>query len=752
MSFSNYKKFENVGIRSSNDTLIVMDSSNNNISLHSSDGGDDNVDTLSIKNIINKTPNMDLNLSSLNGNVINPVITINNNNQDCRIMTNLNVNGNINLTNGGIMKTTGIGSFGSINCGVGTFTSLDSGSGMVKTTGQGSFGSINCGVGTFTSLNSTGDIDAGSNSVIGGTISIKDHIYFDKYNGLTLDCPTNPNNFNVTLPNKDCTLIGTDNNNLDLGSDSVTTTGSIDCSSITTSGSNFLIQNTTSGGNITIDNQDADKKIIMKLGTNTTATSFEVQNSSGVAHLYVNGNGEVGIGKSNPNYKLDVNGAVNASSFIGTINGGYVSGAVANATRAENLGGATPSQYHLMTSRSIVERDGSGGFGAGVITFPAQDYCLNFGSSGAQRGRLGANGSTGYKFHIDYIGDTYKCNTSRYHAFYTRVGINTDAPSWPIDVRDGTTGGVTSSMWQGGDGSFFSTYKGSEDGDRGIPYSAHWSGTGQAGTGDLDFDASDDGGINYFYITAHFQHSTWVSDGAYMHSSDERIKCNIKNLNDKLALDIITKIETKSYNYRDVINRGTQQVIGFIAQNVREYYPEAVNITTKIIPNVMKIINASWISFTENNKTKYKMTTNDLSDISNIKYKFYVSDDNIDVVPEYKIKTEQIDIIGNSDNTFTFEKQWTNVFCYGKEVDDFHTIDKDKIFVLHHSGIQELDRQQIADKERITNLETKVNTLETANQQQQTKINTLKTENAELKSIIDKLKTANSFEEFKNSL
>ena len=97
-NFSNYKKFENVGIRSSNDTLIVMDSSNNNISLHSSDGGDTNVDTLSIKNIINKTPNMDLNLSSLNGTKINPVITINNNNSDCRIMTNLNVSGNVNIT------------------------------------------------------------------------------------------------------------------------------------------------------------------------------------------------------------------------------------------------------------------------------------------------------------------------------------------------------------------------------------------------------------------------------------------------------------------------------------------------------------------------------------------------------------------------------------------------------------------------------------------------------------------------------
>ena len=38
-NFSNYKKFENVGIRSSNDTLIVMDSSNNNISLHSQSNG-----------------------------------------------------------------------------------------------------------------------------------------------------------------------------------------------------------------------------------------------------------------------------------------------------------------------------------------------------------------------------------------------------------------------------------------------------------------------------------------------------------------------------------------------------------------------------------------------------------------------------------------------------------------------------------------------------------------------------------------
>ena len=70
------------------------------------------------------------------------------------ITQNLNVSGNVNLTNGGMIKTTGIGSFGSINCGVGTFTSIDTGDGLIKTTGIGSFGSINCGVGTFTSIDS----------------------------------------------------------------------------------------------------------------------------------------------------------------------------------------------------------------------------------------------------------------------------------------------------------------------------------------------------------------------------------------------------------------------------------------------------------------------------------------------------------------------------------------------------------------------------------------------------------------------
>ena len=83
-----------------------MESDDNNISFHSSNSIDyNNVDIMSIKNIINKKQNEDLNLSSLNGTTINPVITINNNHSDCRIMTNLNVNGNVNINNNLIIPT-----------------------------------------------------------------------------------------------------------------------------------------------------------------------------------------------------------------------------------------------------------------------------------------------------------------------------------------------------------------------------------------------------------------------------------------------------------------------------------------------------------------------------------------------------------------------------------------------------------------------------------------------------------------------
>ena len=96
--FNNYKLFKNVGIRNSDNKLVVNNANKtNNLVFYSSDGGTDNVDIMSINSIINRNQIGDLNLSSLNGNIINPVLTINNTHNDCRIKTNLNVEGNLNI-------------------------------------------------------------------------------------------------------------------------------------------------------------------------------------------------------------------------------------------------------------------------------------------------------------------------------------------------------------------------------------------------------------------------------------------------------------------------------------------------------------------------------------------------------------------------------------------------------------------------------------------------------------------------------
>ena len=55
--------------------------------------------------------------------------------------------------------------------------------------------------------------------------------------------------------------------------------------------------------------------------------------------------------------------------------------------------------------------------------------------------------------------------------------------------------------------------------------------------------------------------------------------------------------------------------------------------------------------------------------------------------------------------SFLFKKKYNEVFLYGKEVDDFHTLKKEKLFALNFSASQELDRIQQEHKTKIAALE-----------------------------------------------
>ena len=251
-----------------------------------------------------------------------------------------------------------------------------------------------------------------------------------------------------------------------------------------------------------------------------------------------------------------------------------------------------------------------------------------------------------------------------------RVGIGTTTPSTGLHVY---------------------TIDGSENTGSRYQINASGGGTASGGSGNLSLRVRG---------------RSWFEDYTF-HTSDSRIKKEIEDVPDNLALQQVRNIPCKYYKYVDTFEKGDNKTIGFIAQEVNSVLPMAVSIQTGIIPSVYKVISCEW--------TGNVMYSQELGTVSGVKYKFYVSNTENDEV-------EKI-VNGNDDNTFTFEQQWTNVFCYGYEVEDFHVLDKNKLFALNFSATQELDRIQQQEltkvkdleienfllKERVKDLESKMN-------------------------------------------
>jgi len=188
-------------------------------------------------------------------------------------------------------------------------------------------------------------------------------------------------------------------------------------------------------------------------------------------------------------------------------------------------------------------------------------------------------------------------------------------------------------------------------------------------------------------------------------SSDSRIKENIVDVPDSLALQKVRDIPCRYYEYKDKQMHGNDRVVGFIAQEVDTVFPEAVKKGTDIIPDHLRLAQTSWVQ----NDDEWKMTVSNLMN---------------DVVPGTKLQfkcgenesnTENFTVEMNSDKSFTMKGKYAYVYVIGRQVGDFHTLNKSRIFALHHSAIQELDRKVqeqeatiAALMERLAALEAKV--------------------------------------------
>ena len=346
--------------------------------------------------------------------------------------------------------------------------------------------------------------------------------------------------------------------------------------------------------------------------------------------------GNVGIGTTAPAYKLDF---ANDNDIGGVPSGGeFIRFACGNVAGNSSGGIIWKTNYGSPFSKfcaSIEAITTSNYFRQGIVFKTGNN--ANYTTNATERMRIDMDG---------------------------HVGIGTVSPACPLHVSSSNSLNVSSYY---------------------IAYNASQASMSSDSTPNRDISIKCDGAL--------------FSQNYLFYASDHRIKKNIVDVPDNLALETLRNIPVRYYNYKDTINRGNgnDKTIGFIAQEVKEKFPIAIGLEKDIIPNELRRLENNWNDTT---------LTTDLQDVSGVKYRFYVSND-----PSGNDECQK-EIIGNPDNTFTFEKQWNNVFCYGKEVDDFHILDKQKLCALNFSATQEIDKQQQADKAKISELENKVSTLE----------------------------------------
>ena len=205
---------------------------------------------------------------------------------------------------------------------------------------------------------------------------------------------------------------------------------------------------------------------------------------------------------------------------------------------------------------------------------------------------------------------------------------------------------------------------------------------------------------NYFYLTTSTtissSNKTWTNISAYFDShilingdivitSDIRIKNNINDINSKKSLDLISKINPKSFKYIDFVEKGDKNNYGFIAQDINEFIPEAVGYKKENIPNIFKLFDV---------KDDIIETTEDLTSQLSI-------NDNIKIIN--KDNKEDYKILEISSNHIKIDKkiEGDKCFIYGKEIEDFHILDKDIIFTLNVSATQELNKKIKKQKKEI---------------------------------------------------
>ncbi len=443
----------------------------------------------------------------------------------------------------------------------------------------------------------------------------------------------------------------------------------------------------------------------------------------------------VGIGVSNPQSKLSVNGTT-ASGGIAVGDATYTSttGTVAPLNGAIIQGFTSIGSTKTRGRLSVVNDNGkNGGLNAQISvvsygSFHVTDFeTYNARGTEAAPTNLG-NGDLlgGYFFNgfvngtptvgLSGIGSTYQGDgtttlsdmqfgvsgaTHMYIDPLGNVGINTGTttPLAPLEVA-GSKGVIETNVTQ----TFFSFGSVSS-----LTHNTGVNGTNTASA---------------IFLDNVWSNSAFVSFNGSLTASDARLKNVIGQSDSAKDLETLKQIEITDYTMKDVVKEGDAPFKKVIAQQVEKVYPTAV-----------KTIGYKGFTFTPD---IYAVSSSVKSDgqnaytISLAKTHGLKEGETVRLITE---KNPELSVVAHvvNDKSFTVttkEALGDKVFVYGKQCLDLKSVDYDAISMLNVSATQELAKHDAALEKRVAALEAENDRLKA----EAHKLADLEAENAQMKA------------------
>jgi hypothetical protein len=156
-------------------------------------------------------------------------------------------------------------------------------------------------------------------------------------------------------------------------------------------------------------------------------------------------------------------------------------------------------------------------------------------------------------------------------------------------------------------------------------------------------------------------------------ASDLRIKTDLHPTDSIKDLETLMGIEVTDYHFKDKLANGNTPQKKAVAQQLEKVYPQAVNTTKGMVPDIYQKaeIKDGWVALATDLKVGERVRL--------------ISDKEEGIHEVLEVKADRF--------LTQFKPAGDQVFVYGREVNDFRSVDYDAISMLNVSATQELARQ-----------------------------------------------------------